>query len=102
MKCYRVDEKLQQIPLIIIPCKRKPNKIGWAGERRVSNVSLLVPAAEREKYIKRNGKRPHRAAFAHFPRDFKHFLLILSEPFLLSRGTSEEIKVTVIRHSSGI
>lgn len=26
VKCYRVDEKLQQIPLIIIPCKRKLTK----------------------------------------------------------------------------
>lgn len=39
--------------------------------------------------------------FAHFWRDFKHFQTI-SEPFLLSRGMSQEIKVTVIRHSSGI
>lgn len=26
VKCYRVDEMLQQIPLVIIPCKRKLTK----------------------------------------------------------------------------
>lgn len=42
VKCYQVDEKLQQIPPRNNSMQKEADKIDWAGEERGSNVSLFI------------------------------------------------------------
>lgn len=82
--------------------QKKADKIEWGGEAACFQCFSFHLQLEK----KLNAKRPHRAAFTHISRHFKHFFLrslfFFFCVWVLSLGLSEGIKVTVILHLLGI